>query len=274
MHADKAERQNGNTVPLIRWAGSKRKLIDVLAAESPSHFGTYYEPFLGSACLFYRLQPSHAVLGDLNPTLINFYRETRRRPEKILNSAVHLRRGRTHYYVIRERFHRETDKVKRAAMFLYLNRFCFNAIYRTNNRGDFNVPYGTETGSFLPRKQFVESSSLLKRTRLVCDDFSRTLKTVQKGDFVYLDPPYAYSQHRDRGEYGRGSFKIPDLLRLQLLVQSLHAKGAKFLLSYVECSEIMKIAKSFHTRLIPVKRCVASLASSRCIVNELVIKNF
>lgn len=263
-----------NTVPLIRWAGSKRKLVDILAAESPSHFGTYYEPFLGSGCLFYRLQPARSVLGDLNPALIEFYQETRRFPEKVLKSAIHYPRGRQHYYAIRKRFCHETDKTKRAAMFLYLNRFCFNAIYRTNNKGHFNVPYGTETGLFLSQEEYFKSSSALKKSQLICDDFAETLKTVRQDDFVYLDPPYAYSQHRDRGEYGKGSFKVPDIERLASLIDTLHSRRAKFLLSYIECPEIMEIAEAFNIRLIPVKRCVASMASSRRVVNELLIKNF
>lgn len=259
---------------LIRWAGSKNKLVSNLTALMPPVFNRYYEPFIGSGCLFFSLNPNQAVIGDINPHLISFYHEVRDNTQSVYRGAVAFRRTKEDYYRLRAQYNLVKDQRKRASIFLYLNRFCFNGIYRTNKAGEFNVPYGEKTGGFPKQSEFLGVSKQLKRAKIKCSDFEETIATASKGDFVYLDPPYMYSKHRDRGEYGPGSFRLTDLQRLKKIVNHLDQKGVMFLLSYVDCEEIREIGAQYRQTTIPVKRCVASLASKRITVDEVVIKNF
>lgn len=260
--------------PLLRWAGSKRKLIPELISSVPPNFSVYFEPFFGSGCLFFELCPKRAVLNDINEDLINFYRFARNYPESVLRSATKLRRTAAGYYSARNRFLNLKCPIKKASFFLFLNRFCFNGLYRTNSKGEFNVPFGNRTGSFPSEDEFIKSVGLLKRARLLSLDFEQALDLTKKGDFVYLDPPYVYSARKERGEYGPSSFSIIDLPRLKNTIDALNRRGVYFLLSYIECDEISSYIGSFNVKTIPVARCISGLVSSRQVVNELLIKNF
>jgi DNA adenine methylase len=269
----KATRQEPRS-PLLRWAGSKRKLLDELQAEVPTSFGTYIEPFVGSACLYFRVQPRNAILSDLNPSLIQFYRFARATPDAVLRSAIHVRRSRTGYYRARARYRRERNAVRRAGLFLFLNRFCFNGIYRTNAAGEFNVPFGMRTGEFPTFRWFRLAARSLARARLLCSDFEPVVAKARKGDFVYLDPPYVYQSRKDRGEYGPGSFSLADIPRLCRTLDGLDRSRVRFLLSYLDCEEIQPLKSSFDHRTIPVARTVSGLVASRQVVSEVLIKNY
>lgn len=260
--------------PLIRWAGSKRRLISELELSVPNSFDRYVEPFFGSGCLFFKLMPKKAVLGDLNEDLMSFYRQIRRFPEDVRASAIRFRRGKEDYYRLRSAILAEPNAKKRAALFFYLNRFCFNGIYRTNRKGHFNVPMGSRTGTFPSIDVTKMAAAQLKRAKLVCGDFVHTMNLVEKGDFVYLDPPYAYQNHRNRGEYGEGSFSINDLARLEVALAAIDRIGAKFLLSYAECPEIQKIQSLYKTRTVQVNRCISVQAEGRRLVNEVLVSNY
>ncbi len=260
--------------PVLRWAGSKRKLIPDLKKLVPSEYDTYIEPFSGSACLFFELKPAKAILGDINPDVIGFYKAMRAAPVDLLSSAKKLKRNQPAYYRIRDRFNAETDPAKRAPLFLYLNRFCFNGIFRANAKGEFNVPFGTRTGSFPLQRSFVEASVLLKRAKLFCVDFDRVLVKAKKNDFVYLDPPYMYQNRKDRGEYGPDSFSLTDLPRLFKAIHRLDRRGARFLFSYLDCEEIEALKKEYQVTTIPVSRSVAGLSKARKVVSEVMISNF
>ena len=186
--------------PPLRWAGSKRKLLSELARAVPLEFSTYIEPFAGSACLFFHLQPKRAILGDINPELIGFYRATRKHPHEVLRSAIRRRRT-----AARVRYIAERDATSRASLFLFLKHFCFNGIFRTNSKGNFNVPFGTRTGAFPSFEEFHNAANLLKRVTLLCSDFEHVLHRAKEGDFAYLDPPYVYRTRKDRGEYAKGA---------------------------------------------------------------------
>jgi DNA adenine methylase len=260
--------------PILRWAGSKRKLLDELSASVPKKFNTYIEPFVGSACLFFQLKPTKAILADINPALIDFYRVTSLRPNKVLKSAIHYPRSEAGYYSIRERYLDSEESTCRASSFLYLNHFCFNGIFRTNTKGEFNVPFGTRTGSFPTFSVFREASRLLKRARLMCADFDKVLQLAKAGDFVYMDPPYVYKSRKDRGEYGPASFSLCDIPRLRNAIDRLERKRVRFLLSYLDCDEIKPISRKFNCRTVPVSRTVAGLCEARQVVNELLISNY
>jgi DNA adenine methylase len=259
---------------IIRWAGSKRQLLGELVAHVPPKYATYYEPFFGSGCLFFKLRPSKSILSDINPALISFYRQAKRNPRKVLDSARKFRRNEDSYYSVRERFNQLPKAADKAAYFLFLNRYCFNGLFRTNKSGGFNVPFGSRTGSFPTTEEFLNATRLLQTSKLMCTDFEIALASAKKADFVYLDPPYVYNKRKDRGEYGLESFTAIDIPRLDSVVETLNRRKVKFLLSYLDCDEIKGLAAQYNVKRIPVSRCISSLASSRGIVSEVLISNY
>lgn len=164
--------------------------------------------------------------------------------------------------------------MEQAARFFALNRACFNGLYRTNRDGDFNVPYGRKTGTLPPSSMFYRASVALRGAKLKAGDFSQTLRSVRAEDFVYLDPPYVYSDRKDRGEYGVGCFGLGDLDRLFQCLIDLDARNAYFLLSYLESDEILERAAGWHIHSVPVKRQISGFAKFRRCVNEVLISNY
>lgn len=167
------------------------------------------------------------------------------------------------------------DRDTRALRFLYLNRNCFNGIYRTNANGDFNVPMGKESGAYLSLKELRQCSLVLQNTKLVAGDFVNTLALVKKGDFVYLDPPYAMSTTRRRvfREYGKRSFDILDIPRFAEALETIDQEGAHFLVSYADCSEARNLGKLWNAFRVPVRRNIAGFAGDRRLAYEIFITN-
>lgn len=258
--------------PVIRWAGSKRKLIPNLMALVPEHFNRYYEPFVGSGCLFFALNPEYATLGDINRELISAYRTLRRSAKKVVALVDAYPRSKSFYYRLRDRIE-PANQLERTARFIYLNRFCFNGIYRTNRAGKFNVPRGNRTGDLPGVEQFLIAARKLRGADLVCGDFEKTLADVSEGDFVYLDPPYASSTCKDRNEYGIGSFKPSDISRLMATLRQIHARGAHFLLSYSTAPDFIQQLPQHTLRTISVRRSIASNPVYRSSVPEVLLNN-
>jgi DNA adenine methylase len=189
------------TPPLLRWAGSKRKLLPELMRHVPEAFERYVEPFAGSGCLFFSLRPRKAVLGDINSELIETYRTIAKHPKLVARSLHALRGDKRTYYRLRDHYAPESP-VDRATRFVYLNRHCFNGVYRINRAGRFNVPRGNRTGGIPSEAEFYRCSIALRGTELRAGDYRTCLADIGSGDFVYLDPPYASRRRNTHGEYG------------------------------------------------------------------------
>jgi len=176
--------------PFIKWAGGKRWLVQTQQIEIPKFAGRYIEPFLGGGAIFFHLTPPSAILSDLNPRLIETYQAVRDRWADVVAElkAHQTKHSKSHYYEERERTHQ--GLVLRAAQFLYLNRTCFNGLYRENLAGKFNVPIGTKSAVLLPDDDFELASRLLQNTELKSCDFEETLNEASDGDLVFVDPPY------------------------------------------------------------------------------------
>jgi DNA adenine methylase len=261
------------TRPVLRWAGSKRKLLPTLIKCVPQNYGRYVEPFAGSACLFFALRPHAAILSDFNEDLIQTYRVIRSRPRQLARELVRIPTNRQNYYRVRKRFQGLTEKLERATTFVYLNRLCFNGIYRTNRRGWFNVPCGTHTGALPSEQDLVDCGAALRAASLVACDFEDTLSMVRRNDFVYLDPPYATGARPSFGEYGYGCFAEADLDRLVEAVHSLNRIGAIVLFSYAAVVGICSRFAGWHFRHLSVRRDVAADVSRRLQSQEIIISN-
>jgi DNA adenine methylase len=259
--------------PFLRWAGSKRKQLGRLGSFwSPAH-ARYVEPFAGSACLFFELAPQTAILGDNNSALIELYRVVRDEPKKVFRRLCRIGRDSDTYYRWRRMKPAQLDRETRAVRFLYLNRNCFNGIFRTNVKGEFNVPMGVRPGEYFSEEDLLLCASLLQRAKLVAGDFAKTLNLVQAGDFVYLDPPFALESRRVFRHYGKRSFQTSDVPRLGEALRTIEVAKADFLVSYADCAEARGLAKEWNSIRHPITRHVGGWSDRRRHAYEWLITN-
>jgi DNA adenine methylase len=246
----------------------------MLRQHVPPNFSRYVEPFCGSACLFFELAPSHGLLGDINPELIHFYARVRANPNKVGELFHGMPTTERFYYELRAASPDSLGANERAARFLYLNRFCFNGVYRTNRDGVFNVPRGVRVGALPTLEEIASFGRFLRRADVKVDDFQEVLSHCGSGDFVYLDPPYAGRGVRNRGEYGANSFSEEDLGRLQDALQDASTRGAKILISYADVPVVREAFDGWHVTELTVGRNVSGFVHGRREVQELLITNY
>lgn len=260
----------------LRWAGSKRKSLQTLRRHFPSTIAHYIEPFAGSACLAFLIRPDRFVLGDINPQLIEFYRHLRNDPSKLHKRYRSFSSDPQTYYAVRSAYNDSAPSIARAARFLYLNRNCFNGIYRVNSAGDFNVPWGGgNVGKPLARVDLAGASKVLRNASLVCDDFERVVRrAVRPGSFVYLDPPFASNESRVFREYHQDSFATEDWARLISVLEVIDNAGAYFLLSYGGNSSLTKELDCWNIGYLDVTRNVGGFRASRRRHREFLASNY
>lgn len=261
------------TKQIIRWAGSKRKLIPQLTNLAPESFNSYIEPFCGSACLFFELAPTNAILGDINVELINALRQIKKN-RSLHQLLVQCPSTYEEYYRVRAIDPKVLNVQERAVRFLYLNRYCFNGVYRTNKAGKFNVPRGTRTGEFPGKESFELARLTLNNAKLITGSYEKTLDLASNGDFAYIDPPYAKSGNFT-GEYGPGSFDSQYMPGFISNLAKLDKKGVKFLVSYRACEEVIdSLNDKYAVTQISVKRHISGFKSGWDDASEILIQNY
>ncbi|MBI4474475.1 MAG: Dam family site-specific DNA-(adenine-N6)-methyltransferase [Acidobacteria bacterium] len=273
MHGDVASKDDCG--PFLRWAGSKRRLLPLLKTFWTKKHIRYIEPFAGSACLFFAIQPPKAILGDLNPELISTYREVKYRLASVLRELRKLKpESRREYNRLRSNDVAGMTREARAARFIYLNRFCFNGLYRTNLAGEFNVPYsGSRCGVLPPAAMFQKCSSRLRTARFIRGDFDKVLTHAQRGDLIYMDPPFAVKERRVFRQYDPATFTHEDISRLRSWMERLNAARINFVVSYAESEEADILRRDFSYETVSVRRNIAGFAGHRALTNELLISN-
>lgn len=261
--------------PFLRWAGSKRQLVPQLREFWSDERTRYIEPFMGSACLFFALEPAEAVLGDLNRDLVHTFKYVRDKPVQLANRVNQLPKGERAYYRIRSTNPNNLRPLSRAARFIYLNRFCFNGLYRTNKDGEFNVPYGGKKTGRLPDSDWLKAcAGLLDNSQLHRGDFQDVIeRTVSGGDFVYLDPPYSVNGRRMFREYGPSAFGPNDIGRLVETIKYIDSKNATFVLSYAESEQLCGLDNDWRIYPTTVRRNIAGFSESRGTVEEVIVTN-
>lgn len=266
--------------PIVKWAGGKGKLLDALTARMPARFGSYYEPFLGGGAMFFRLAPERAVLADWNEDLMNLYRCVAWKVEAVIQRLEEHRRqhDEDHYYATRERWNagpKSQPAVERAAAFVYLNKTCYNGLFRVNSKGHFNVPMGRYAA---PRicdpAQLRAASRLLRRAELHTGHFADQVADAAPGDFVYFDPPYdPVSRTASFTSYTAGSFG-PDAQReLAAVVRDLTRRGVHVMVSNSDTPFIRQLYRGLDIEQIAAPRAINSRADARGSVSELIITN-
>ena len=258
----------------IRWAGSKRQSVGELSSYWSDSYNRYVEPFAGSACLFFNVQPKDALLGDLNEDLINVYNSIKISARRVYGYYSILQNNKETYYIQRSINPYTLNRFERAGRFIYLNRYCFNGLYRTNLKGQFNVPYGgLKSGSLPTYHELLKYRGILKSAQCVSGDFSKTLDKVKSGDFVYIDPPYSVKNKRVFKEYDSSIFSESDLYRLRSYLDNFHERRITFLVSYSDDEEADILANGFHKSFTTIRRNIAGFAGHRKRDSEVLITN-
>jgi len=241
---------------------------------------TYREPFLGGGSLFFGLMPSKAILSDANKHLIMAYECVRDFPDLIYKYLLEHKRKdcEEYYYQIRELYNKRrngVDSVAQAARFIYMNKTCYNGIFRVNQKGLFNVPYGRYKTASLPTHEHLRKvSSVLQSKEIFAAPFEKTLEEVEKGDFIYLDPPYPpLNGTSNFTHYTENKFNDSDQERLATIVKDLDSAGCLFMMSNAKTKKIARLYKEFESVSLPVTRFI-TCKKIRKKVQELVIKNY
>lgn len=271
---------NTSVKPFVKWPGGKSNLLPELSRRMPTHFGNYYEPFLGGGALFFHLQPKRAVLSDRNVDLIRTYKVVRDNPEGLISNLLTHRYSQDYYYTIRNadkyESYLEWSDIKKASRFIYLNKTCFNGLYRVNKKGQFNVPMGSYKNPTICNTDVLRAcSKVLKNIIVESLDYESIGQYVVSGDFVYFDPPYhPTTDGNNFTAYTPGGFTEEYQERLSLFCKSLCEKGVKFMLSNSNTPLILSLYEGFNIEIVNANRSISSNGSGRNQVRELIIRNY
>lgn len=258
----------------LRWAGSKKQLLPRLKVYWRNSFRRYVEPFMGSACLFFAIRPRRAILADMNEELVRTFLQVRDNPGTVASKLRRFPTGKEAYYEMRALRPEKLTPAEAAARFIYLNRFCFNGLYRTNKSGGFNVPYASSGTGQLPSGDLLhECANALKSASIKSGDFAETLSAVRAGDFVYLDPPFVVQKRRVFREYVADSFGQADLPRLTAMLKKIDLVGAFFVASYADCREGRQALAEWRQCRVRTKRHIAGFSKHRRHAYEIIATN-
>jgi len=260
--------------PFLKWPGGKRWLHNEIIKYIPKKCNTYFEPFLGGGAVFFALSPRKSCISDINENLINLYITMRDEHEELAREiTLHQKRHcKEYYYQIRGKKFRKS--VKQAAQFLYMNRACYNGMYRVNKKGEFNVPIGTKTDFTYDLSDFSQYSMILKNAEIVVSDFEKIIDKASAGDVVFADPPYVSNSDKNGFlNYNNNLFTWEDQKRLFNGLLRARDRGAKIILTNVMCKEIMQMYKNEGFKVITVSRTstISGKKTGRQKVKELLI---
>lgn len=272
--------------PFVKWAGGKRQLMPIIELHIPSRFGTYFEPFLGGGALLFHMLSKNTDMrckaSDLNSDLILSYITIRDRVEELISSLQshaknYCKNPDSYYYRVREQDPK--DQVEKTSRLIFLNRTCFNGLYRVNNKGKFNVPLGRYANpNIVNEENLVAVSRVLRSAKIQfsCRDFTAVLSDTKKGDFVYFDPPYQpVSKTANFTSYTNRDFTYEDLQKLVDVSEKLTDKGCKVMHSNSNSAEVRDLfSKGWKVVEISANRAINSDPTRRTGHTELLIKNY
>ena len=270
-------------MPVVKWVGGKRQLLTEIDKFIPSHFSTYYEPFLGGGAVFFYLQPKKAVVNDINEELINLYQVIQDNVEELIEDLKKHKNKPDYFYSIREldrdtEVYKKLNPVERASRIHYLNKTCYNRLFRVNSQGQFNVPFGRYKNPNIVNETTLRAvSNYFNSAKITfkCCDFEEALEGARKGSFVYFDPPYdPISDTSSFTGYDKGGFDRQEQIRLKKLCDKLDDKGIKFLLSNSETDFILDLYRDYKIETVNAKRSINSKGNKTGEVNEEVVLNY
>jgi DNA adenine methylase len=262
--------------PLLKWAGGKSALISILKPLLPESFNRYCEPFVGGGALFWELSLEDSIISDSNEELIHFYKVVRDYPEELFNFISSMIIAENEFYRIRELSTSSLDDIYRAARFIYLNKTCYNGLYRVNKNNLFNTPFGKkENVKIVDKGKLLEASKLLKDTQIICGNYIDTLDLLGENDFVYLDPPYlAVGKYSDFNRYTKDFFVYEDHVVLSEAFKKITDKGVLALLSNSFNEKLLPLYKDYYIKEVYASRQINCKSSGRGKIKELIISNY
>lgn len=270
--------------PFLKWAGGKRQLVPVIIENHfPKNFNqTYYESFIGGGALLFALQPQKAIINDTNAELINCYKVVRDSVDQLIDNLQIHKNDEDYYYSIRdwdrEKGFRDKTPVERASRIIFLNKTCYNGLFRVNSQGQFNVPFGKyKNPNILDKAVLKAVSQYLNANKITIlnMDFESCLKDAKRGDFIYLDPPYdPVSDTACFTGYDLNGFNKDEQVRLKETFDELDSRGCKVLLSNAYTNFIVDLYKNYNQTKISAIRAINSNAEKRGKVDEILVKNY
>ena len=275
---------NSSVAPFVKWAGGKRQLIPQIRERMPEKYNDYYEPFVGGGAVIFDLLPANALINDINKALINTYTTICNEPDAFLKEVNRLDNdmwedGKKYYYSIREHYNdklmRSEYDVELAALFVFINKHCFNGLYRVNGKGLFNVPYNNSRRVSVDEDVIIATSEYLRGVTIIDGDFEQACKNAKKGDFVFIDSPYAPLNLTSFESYTKEGFDIESHKRLAKLYDELTARGCYCMLTNHNTELINELYgnKDYKIDVVSVKRMINSDASKR-VGEEVIICNY
>ncbi len=275
---------NKLVVPFVKWVGGKRQLMPEIVKLLPNTISgyQYVEPFIGGGSVLFHLQPRNAVINDFNAELINTYQVIKNNPEELIEDLKKHKNEAEYYYAIREIDRTENfsnlNFIERASRIIFLNKTCFNGLYRVNNAGEFNVPFGKYKNPNIINEPVIRAVSHYLNTNnieIFNKDYLEILANTKKNSFVYLDPPYhPISESSNFTGYIKGGFSMEDQIRLREACDLLNSKGIKFLLSNSASNFILEQYKNYDIHIVKARRAINSIAIKRGDVEEVLIRNY
>ena len=260
--------------PFLKWAGGKRALLPEIKKRMPDDCGKYFEPFVGGGALFFSKLPDSAVLSDKNKELINCYRQVKDALDEVIDLLKLMKYNKDEYDKIKLSI--STDPVERAARFIYLNRCCWNGLWRVNSKGEFNVPFGKYDDPTIYDEKVLTSASLaLQSTELLTGDFVSKSRNAKSDDFVYFDPPYTVKHgNNDFRAYNEKIFSWKDQERLARQAKKLAEKGVNVMISNAKAREIRDLYEGFTIDEVSRTSTISGEKKGRGLVKEFIITSY
>ncbi|WP_234031514.1 DNA adenine methylase [Lentibacillus cibarius] len=274
--------KNKLTQPFLKWAGGKRQLLPEIRKYIPKKYNTYYEAFVGAGAVLFDLQPKQAVINDVNKDLVNVYNVIKYNVEELVEDLKKHENDKDYFYAIRDLDrqpeYEELSPIEKASRLIYLNKTCFNGLFRVNSQGQFNVPFGKYKNPQIVNEivlKAVHNYLNVNDVTIMNEDFETVIQDAKKGDFLYFDPPYdPVSDTSSFTGYSLDGFNKNDQVRLRDTFVELDKRGCKVLLSNSATDFIKDIYSDFHIEIVSATRNINSVASKRGKIDEVLVMNY
>lgn len=268
--------------PFLKWVGGKRQLLPTITKLLPKKINHYFEPFIGGGAVFFNIQPNIATINDFNSELINVYLTIKNSPLELISDLKKHKNESDYFYQIRALDRAQSfeslSNIERASRILFLNKTCYNGLYRVNNSGEFNSPFGRYNNPNIVNESTIRAVSNYlnnNKIRILNSDFEEAVSDVKKGDFVYFDPPYdPLSKSSNFTGYIQGGFDMYEQVRLRDLCNQLDNKGVFFMLSNSATCLVENLYENFNINFVKANRSINSQGSKRGEVDEVLIRNY
>lgn len=268
--------------PFLKWAGGKRQLLPEIRKYIPTKINTYYEPFIGAGAVLFDIQPEKAVINDINIELVNVYQVIKDNAVELIEDLKKHENDHEYFYEIRNLdrtpSYLELSPIERASRIIYLNKTCFNGLFRVNSKGQFNVPFGKYKNPQIVNEHVIRAvhSYLSKNdVQILNTDFEKVVEGSKEGDFIYLDPPYdPVSSTSSFTSYSLDGFNREDQQRLKNLFVELDKRGCNVLLSNSATDFIKELYRDYHIEIVSASRHINAKASGRGKIDEVLVMNY